>query len=102
VNPLAETPDGKLLAADAKLGFDDNASFRQKEVFAMKDESQIDSRCVPSVWLCSLMPQIIEAEKQGGLVIPEHTTLSFISRLVLLLCVYGVAMHAGACSDVPR
>merc|ERR1712048_1173237 len=29
---------------DAKLGFDDNASFRQKELFAKKDESQIDPR----------------------------------------------------------
>lgn len=43
VNPLAET-DKDLLAADAKLGFDDNASFRQKELFAMKDESQEDPR----------------------------------------------------------
>jgi succinyl-CoA synthetase beta subunit len=43
VNPLAETDEG-LLAADAKLGFDDNASFRQKELFAMKDESQEDPR----------------------------------------------------------
>jgi len=43
VNPLAETDEG-LLAADAKLGFDDNASFRQKELFAMKDETQEDPR----------------------------------------------------------
>lgn len=44
VNPLAETADGKLIAADAKIGFDDNAAFRQKEVFAMRDESQEDPR----------------------------------------------------------
>lgn len=44
VNPLAETPEGTLLAADAKIGFDDNASFRQKEIFAQKDDSQIDPR----------------------------------------------------------
>jgi hypothetical protein len=44
VNPLAETPEGSLLAADAKLGFDDNAGYRQKEIFAMKDDSQIDPR----------------------------------------------------------
>ncbi|PRW59385.1 Succinyl- ligase [ADP-forming] subunit mitochondrial isoform B [Chlorella sorokiniana] len=43
VNPLAET-DKELVAADAKLGFDDNASFRQQELFAMRDESQEDSR----------------------------------------------------------
>jgi len=43
VNPLAETEEG-LLAADAKLGFDDNAGFRQKSLFDMKDESQEDPR----------------------------------------------------------
>lgn len=43
VNPLAETDSG-LLAADAKLGFDDNAAFRQKELFSMRDESQEDER----------------------------------------------------------
>lgn len=43
VNPLAETAEG-LLAADAKLGFDDNAAFRQKDLFAMRDESQEDPR----------------------------------------------------------
>jgi succinyl-CoA synthetase beta subunit len=44
VNPLAEDSEGRLLAADAKLGFDDNAAFRQKDLFALKDNSQIDSR----------------------------------------------------------
>ena len=29
VNPLAETPDGKIVVADAKINFDDNAQFRQ-------------------------------------------------------------------------
>merc|ERR1712066_528631 len=29
INPLAETPQGQVYTADAKLGFDDNASFRQ-------------------------------------------------------------------------
>ncbi|EIE19389.1 succinate-CoA ligase beta chain [Coccomyxa subellipsoidea C-169] len=44
VNPLAETTDGRLVAADAKLGFDDNAAFRQKELFAKRDSSQEDPR----------------------------------------------------------
>lgn len=44
VNPLAEDDAGRLVAADAKLGFDDNAAFRQKETFAMRDESQMDPR----------------------------------------------------------
>eukprot|EP00967_Tisochrysis_lutea_P038840 scaffold46532_cov17-Tisochrysis_lutea.AAC.1 len=42
VNPLAETPEGTLLAADAKLGFDENAAYRQKEIFDLRDESQMD------------------------------------------------------------
>ena len=44
VNPLAETDDGKLIAADAKLGFDDAAAFRQKDIFALRDASQEDPR----------------------------------------------------------
>lgn len=44
VNPLAEDESGALIAADAKLGFDDNAAYRQKDIFAMEDESQLDPR----------------------------------------------------------
>mmetsp|Transcript_26863 Transcript_26863/g.32966 ORF Transcript_26863/g.32966 Transcript_26863/m.32966 type:complete len:425 (+) Transcript_26863:82-1356(+) len=44
VNPLAEDYDGNLIAADAKIGFDDNAEFRQADVFAQRDPSQEDSR----------------------------------------------------------
>lgn len=42
INPLSETPDHKVLAMDAKLGFDDNAAFRQKEVFEWRDPTQED------------------------------------------------------------
>ena len=44
VNPLAEDAAGTLIAADAKIGFDDNAAFRQADVFAQRDESQEDAR----------------------------------------------------------
>jgi len=44
VNPLAEDVDGNLIAADAKVGFDDNASFRQAEIFAQRDFTQEDPR----------------------------------------------------------
>ncbi|EIN13611.1 succinyl-CoA synthetase beta chain SSC-beta [Punctularia strigosozonata HHB-11173 SS5] len=40
INPLAETTDGAVLCMDAKFGFDDNADFRQKDVFALRDVSQ--------------------------------------------------------------
>lgn len=44
INPLAETSDKKLVATDAKLNFDDNASYRQREIFALRDSSQEDPR----------------------------------------------------------
>ena len=44
VNPLAETPQGMIYTADAKLGFDDNASFRQKAIFDMEDTTESDPR----------------------------------------------------------
>lgn len=40
INPLAESSDHKVLAMDAKFGFDDNAEFRQEEVFSWRDRSQ--------------------------------------------------------------
>jgi succinyl-CoA synthetase beta subunit len=40
INPLAESSDHRILAMDAKFGFDDNAEFRQKEVFEWRDRSQ--------------------------------------------------------------
>jgi len=44
VNPLAETPDGKVVVCDAKINFDDNALFRQAAIFAKRDFSQEDPR----------------------------------------------------------
>lgn len=44
INPLAETPDGNVLVCDAKLNFDDNAAFRQADLFARRDFSQEDQR----------------------------------------------------------
>ncbi|KAL8766650.1 MAG: hypothetical protein Q9209_006633 [Squamulea sp. 1 TL-2023] len=43
INPLSETSDHQVLAMDAKLTFDDNAEFRQKEVFSWRDKSQEDA-----------------------------------------------------------
>ncbi len=42
INPLSETSDHQVMAMDAKLNFDDNAEFRQKEVFSWRDRSQED------------------------------------------------------------
>ncbi|EZG61413.1 succinyl-CoA synthetase beta subunit [Gregarina niphandrodes] len=39
INPIAVTGDDRVVCVDAKLGFDDNAFFRQKELFAQEDTS---------------------------------------------------------------
>ncbi|MCI09435.1 succinyl-CoA ligase, partial [Trifolium medium] len=44
INPMAETADNQLVAADAKLNFDDNAAYRQKEIFKLRDTTQEDPR----------------------------------------------------------
>ena len=44
INPLVVTKDDRVLALDAKMSFDDNAMFRQREVSAMRDASQEDPR----------------------------------------------------------
>ena len=43
VNPLVQTPDGKVLALDGKVTLDDNADFRHKEVHdTYRDNSATD------------------------------------------------------------
>ena len=42
INPLSETSDHQVMCMDAKLGFDDNADFRQKEIFSWRDTTQED------------------------------------------------------------
>ena len=32
INPFGETPQGEVVCFDAKINFDDNAMFRQKDV----------------------------------------------------------------------
>jgi len=44
VNPLAEDDKGTLIAADAKVGFDDNAAFRHADIFGKRDLTQEDPR----------------------------------------------------------
>lgn len=44
INPLAKTHDGKIVVCDAKVNFDDNAEFRNKDVHAKRDTTQEDPR----------------------------------------------------------
>ncbi len=44
INPLVTTPDGRVLALDAKFGFDDNALYHHPDIVAMRDKTEEDPR----------------------------------------------------------
>ena len=44
INPLVLTARGDLLCLDAKMGFDNNALYRQPDVLALRDESEEDPK----------------------------------------------------------
>jgi len=44
INPLVVTKDNRILALDAKMGFDDNALFRRPQIAELRDKSQEDPR----------------------------------------------------------
>ena len=44
INPLVETSEGKLLALDAKVNFDDNALFRHPDVMKLRDILEEDPK----------------------------------------------------------
>ncbi|XP_064638134.1 succinate--CoA ligase [ADP-forming] subunit beta, mitochondrial-like [Lineus longissimus] len=44
INPMTEGTDGEVYCMDCKMNFDDNAEYRQAEVFDRKDWSQIDEK----------------------------------------------------------
>ncbi len=52
INPLVTTTDGRVLALDAKLNFDDNALFRHRELADLRDAHEED-------------PLDVEASKYG-------------------------------------
>ena len=52
INPLVTTPDGQIIALDAKVGFDENALFRHPEIAALRDLDEED-------------PKEVEASKHG-------------------------------------
>ncbi|HEX7066238.1 MAG TPA: ADP-forming succinate--CoA ligase subunit beta [Bacillales bacterium] len=44
INPLVTTGDGKVVALDAKLNFDDNALYRQKDILEYRDLDEEDPK----------------------------------------------------------
>ncbi|SCV72605.1 BQ2448_4142 [Microbotryum intermedium] len=78
INPLAEVEGGDVLCMDAKLGFDENAEFRQEDVFKLRDLTQED-------------PAEVEAAKYG---------LNFIKLDGSIGCLVNGAGLAMATMDV--
>ncbi|MGV2482877.1 UNVERIFIED_CONTAM: ADP-forming succinate--CoA ligase subunit beta [Bacillus mycoides] len=44
INPLVTTGDGKVMALDAKLNFDSNALYRNKDILELRDLEEEDSK----------------------------------------------------------
>ena len=44
INPLVVTANGRILALDAKMTFDDNALFKHQQISELRDKSQEDPR----------------------------------------------------------
>jgi succinyl-CoA synthetase beta subunit len=78
INPLIITNEGQLLALDAKMNFDSNAFFRQKEILALRDLDEED-------------PREVEASKYD---------LSYISLDGTIACMVNGAGLAMATMDI--
>lgn len=44
INPLVTTGDGEVMALDTKLNFDDNATYRQKDIMELRDLDEEDEK----------------------------------------------------------
>ena len=80
VNPLVVTPDGDVLALDAKFNFDDNALYRHPEIAAMRDVAEED-------------PREVEASKHG---------LNYIGLDGNIACLVNGAGLAMATMDITK
>ncbi|XJZ28483.1 ADP-forming succinate--CoA ligase subunit beta [Bacillota bacterium Lsc_1132] len=80
INPLVVTGDGKVMALDAKLNFDSNALYRQKDVLGFRDLEEED-------------PKEIEASKYD---------LSYISLDGNIGCMVNGAGLAMATMDIVK
>jgi succinyl-CoA synthetase beta subunit len=78
INPLVLTKEGQVVALDAKMNFDSNAFFRQKEIVALRDLHEED-------------PREIEASKYD---------LSYISLEGNIACMVNGAGLAMATMDI--
>jgi succinyl-CoA synthetase beta subunit len=78
INPLITTDKGRIIALDAKVGFDDNALFRHPDIVALRDLDEED-------------PKEVEASKHG---------LSYIALDGNIACLVNGAGLAMATMDI--
>jgi succinyl-CoA synthetase beta subunit len=78
INPLITTPEGNIIALDAKVGFDENALYRNKDILALRDFDEED-------------PKEVEAGKHG---------LSYIALDGNIACLVNGAGLAMATMDI--
>ncbi|MCC5841509.1 MAG: ADP-forming succinate--CoA ligase subunit beta [Opitutales bacterium] len=78
INPLITTPEGNIIALDAKVGFDDNALYRHEDIRNLRDLDEED-------------PKEVEAGKYG---------LSYIALDGNIACLVNGAGLAMATMDI--
>ncbi len=83
VNPLVTTADGRLLAVDAKLNFDDNALFRHPEIKTLRDPNEET-------------PLDVEASKFGlNYIKLDGTVGCMVNGAGLAMATMDIIKHAG-------
>lgn len=79
INPFVETPQGQVVSVDAKIGFDDNAKFRQQEIFNIEDTTESD-------------PREVEANKYNLNYIGMDGNIGCLGVYLYIFCL-GISLH---------
>jgi succinyl-CoA synthetase beta subunit len=83
INPLVITKEGQVMALDAKMNFDSNAFFRQKEIVALRDLDEEE-------------PREVEASKYGLSYIPlEGNIACMVNGAGLAMATMDIIKHYG-------
>src|SRR5437773_4013679 len=87
INPLVVTQDGRVLALDVKMSFDDNAMFRRPNVAELRDYAQED-------------PREVEAAEHGlNYVALDGDIGCIINGAGLAMATMDMIQHAGGRSE---
>jgi succinyl-CoA synthetase beta subunit len=83
INPFILTKDGKVYALDAKINFDDNALYRHKELFDLRDLNEED-------------PLEVEASRYGlNYIKLDGTVGCMVNGAGLAMATMDIIKHAG-------